>query len=46
MTQGVWVDPRPGLEDLEKRKIVDSTGTQTLTPWPSILAPSGRNRRF
>jgi hypothetical protein len=28
----VWVDPRAGLDVLEKKKILEPTGTQTPTP--------------
>jgi hypothetical protein len=29
---GSWVDPRTGLDDVEKRKVLDPTGTRTTTP--------------
>jgi hypothetical protein len=32
---GGWVGPKTGLDDVEKRKCFDPTGTRTLTPLPS-----------
>jgi hypothetical protein len=32
---GGWVGPRAGLNDVEKRKIFDPTGTRTPTPLSS-----------
>jgi hypothetical protein len=35
---GGWVNPRAGLDDVEKEKIVDPTGTRTPTE-DAIAAP-------
>jgi hypothetical protein len=34
---GGWVDPKTGLDDVEKKKFLDPTGIRT--PTPSIVQP-------
>jgi hypothetical protein len=40
---GGWVDPRAGLDDEEKKKILDPTGTRTPTP-RSVAIPTTLSR--
>jgi hypothetical protein len=36
---GGWVDPRAGLDDLEKRKFLTLPGLRTRTPTPQLSSP-------